>query len=1163
MDQQVFYDPERKRWRRLRRLMDIVAIGSTIVLVVFAVGLFAVQKLPAPQLGGSKPVYLPLKPLESHKNLQRAPHRKTTRNPSDIPLNTDEGLRAAYYVDWDPASYSSLKAHIRQIDLLFPEWLHVVTPDGDITGYTIDNRAFSVVDKDGVHGVDRGNQVERTIIDAHTDTEIFPLVNNYDPIAGDFDDSIGDFLRNPAARANFKRQAEAFLTSNKRYRGLSLDFESIPPDAMPGYLSLITALYADLHPLNLRLYVNVPVSEPAADLKVMAANSDGLQLMNYDEHQDASGPGPVASQQWFVDNLKAVLRVVPKDKVICAIGSYGYDWTLPMPDSKGRLKMKDGDPVVLASEAIATQEAWQTASETGSDVTLDPDSLNPHYAYDDVDEKTQHQIWFLDAVTVLNEMRIARRDLGIRTFALWRLGSEDSSLWQIWDKPLTSNPHTALARVDTGQDVDNEGEGDILVITRGPQPGKRSVTMDDDNFLITGEDMVSYPLSYTVQAYGYQPKKLAISFDDGPDEKWTPKILDILKEKNVKGTFFMIGEVAENNIGMMQRVYREGHDIGNHTFSHPNISEISPRQLELELNLTERLFGAEIGVQPLYFRPPYSIDQEPDTNDEAEPVDRVEKLGYIIVGDKIDTDDWDEHPRKSPQEITKLVLDQLAQMKVKPWTRGSIILMHDGGGDRSATVAALPYLIDQLRARGYEFVPVHELLGKTRDQVMPKLRPDQVWQARVDAIAFFFFSFFSHFVFWIFFAGDILMSARLILVGLFALIDRLRRRHNFSTPDYQPQVAVLVPAFNEEKVIARTVRSVLRSDYPHLRVVVIDDGSSDRTSDVVKEIYAAEIASGKVTVLTKPNGGKAAALNFALETVTEEIYVGIDADTVIAMDAISHLVPHFANPRIAAVAGNAKVGNRVNLWTRWQALEYITSQNFERRALDLFGVVTVVPGAIGAWRTSASRAAGNYQTNTVAEDADLTMSLLEQNNLVIYEDQALAFTEAPVTMDGLMRQRFRWSFGILQAVFKHRGAFRTNPAMGLFALPNMLIFQILLPLVSPFIDLMFVFSIIQFLLDRHFHPDAASAASFLRLLSYFLAFLIIDFVTSALAFALERKHKASKGDGWLLYHIWLQRFAYRQVFSIVLFKTLKRAIDGKPFNWDKLDRTATVLHSSE
>jgi cellulose synthase/poly-beta-1,6-N-acetylglucosamine synthase-like glycosyltransferase len=446
---------------------------------------------------------------------------------------------------------------------------------------------------------------------------------------------------------------------------------------------------------------------------------------------------------------------------------------------------------------------------------------------------------------------------------------------------------------------------------------------------------------------------------------------------------------------------------------------------------------------------------------------------------------------------------------------------------------------------------------------MPPLRPRQLWRARVDSIAFFIWAFFNHFVIGVFFVGDILMSARLIFIGIFAVIDRLRERRDFAGPGYAPRVAVLIPAYNEEKVIVRTIRSVMMSNYKNIRIIVIDDGSNDNTYEAAIDAYPADIASGRLTVLTKPNGGKADALNYGLERTDEEVYVGIDADGVIAHDAIANLVCHFANPKIGAVAGNAKVGNRVNLWTRWQALEYITSQNFERRALDLFDVVMVVPGAIGAWRTAAVKAGGGYHTNTVAEDADLTMNLLEQGYWVIYEDRALAFTEAPVNMDGLMRQRFRWSFGILQAIFKHRGAISKRRAMGLFALPNTLIFQILLPLVSPLIDLMFVWGVLYYLYDRHFHPEAASAASFEKLLAFFLTFLIIDFAASALAFTLERKHPASKGDGWLLLHIWLQRFTYRQVFSIVLFKTLKRAIDGKPFAWDKLDRTAKMSEATE
>ena len=474
-------------------------------------------------------------------------------------------------------------------------------------------------------------------------------------------------------------------------------------------------------------------------------------------------------------------------------------------------------------------------------------------------------------------------------------------------------------------------------------------------------------------------------------------------------------------------------------------------------------------------------------------------------------------------------------------------------------------IIDGVRARGYRIVPVSELIGRTFAQVMPPLTSRRErWAASVDNLAFWMFSVVLIGVQFLFFFGDILMTGRLLIIGALATIDRLRGSSSqYLDPNFQPAVAVLVPAYNEEKVIERTIRSVLASTYPKLRVIVIDDGSKDRTLEIARLAFAREIAAGKVLVLTKPNSGKAEALNFGLQHVTEPFYIGIDADTVIAKEAISRLIPHFADPTIGAVAGNAKVGNRVNIWTRWQALEYITSQNFERRALDLLGAVTVVPGALGAWRTELTHEAGGYAVSTVAEDADLTMNMLRRGYRVIYEDRALAYTEAPMSARGLMRQRFRWSFGILQAVWKHRGALLRRGSFGWFALPNIVVFQILLPLVSPFIDLMFVVSALWYFVDRHFHPYAANPASFQKLVIYFVSFLVIDFLASSLAFALERRDPRQHEDYWLLADIWIQRFTYRQVFSVVLFKTVKRAIDGRAFSWDKIERTAALSHGTD
>jgi cellulose synthase/poly-beta-1,6-N-acetylglucosamine synthase-like glycosyltransferase/peptidoglycan/xylan/chitin deacetylase (PgdA/CDA1 family) len=710
-----------------------------------------------------------------------------------------------------------------------------------------------------------------------------------------------------------------------------------------------------------------------------------------------------------------------------------------------------------------------------------------------------------------------------------------------------------------------EGDGEILRIEAKPADGVREISIDKDSGLIDDESFKSLPEPYRVARYGASKNQLALTFDDGPDPEWTPRILDVLKREKVPAAFFLIGIQTEKFGSVAERIFREGHEIGNHTFTHPDISNIGSRYMRVELNLTEQLFASRFGIRTILFRPPYSVDAEPDTEDEVKPLELTQNMGYITIGNKLDTKDWYDQPPLSPQQIADEVLNHLPPCKPNEQMKcGNIILMHDGGGNRERTVLALPLIIEGARARGFEFVPVHQLMGKTKAEVMPPLPTNELWAARLNWISFWLFSATLTIITVVFFLGDILMTGRLVFVGVLAIYDRVRS-HVYGTPAeiaaYHPQVAVLIPAYNEEKVIERTVQGALDSDYPNLRVIVIDDGSKDRTLEVVRRAFAPEEAAGKVLILTKPNGGKAEALNYGLGHIGDaELFIGIDADTIIAPDAISRLVPHFLNPKVGAVAGNAKVGNRVNLWTRWQALEYITSQNFERRALNTLGAVSVVPGAIGAWRVSAVSEAGGYHIDTVAEDADLTMALLRNGYRVEYEDRALAFTEAPTNASALMRQRFRWSFGILQAIFKHRDVVAREGALGWVAIPNILVFQILLPLVSPFIDLMFAFGTIWYFVQKYYHPDSTDPASFQRLVLFFVVFLVIDFIASAIAFALERRQPESREDLWLLSQVWLQRFAYRQLFSLVLVRTLKRALTGRPFAWDKLDRTAAVKY---
>jgi cellulose synthase/poly-beta-1,6-N-acetylglucosamine synthase-like glycosyltransferase/spore germination protein YaaH/peptidoglycan/xylan/chitin deacetylase (PgdA/CDA1 family) len=1156
MTQPVFYDPRRARWKRLRRAFDAVAVTVSVVIIFFVFTALRDEPLPELLFSPQKRAFKALKASEQErardrqKKIVARTHRKSKLAASQVTLNQEEGIRAAFYVPWDAASFSSLRSYARQIDILYPDWLHVLSPDGRLQGVDDQtNKFFDVVQGSAVRPVD--DRVMPFLNAEDTSMEVFPMVNNFD--GANWYGDIVEFLNNADARALFRQQAVQFLASG-RYHGLMIDFETFPPSGQPGYIALLNELSGDLHARGLKLYVAVPPHSNEYNYPAVAAAADGVVLMNYDEHYPGAASGPVASQDWFEQNLNFARSVIPKEKIICAIANYGYDWVLK--PKTGMLPQGEHD------STVSVQEAWLAARDSDEDVNFDDDAMNPHFSYLD-EHSIRHDIWFLDAVTALNHMRAAQ-DLGIQTFALWRLGGEDRSLWKIWDVPGDPGAVDKLKDVPPGFDVDMEGQGEILRIEDKPTHGTRDLTFDADSEQITDEVFQTLPEPYRVGRYGYSPNKIALTFDDGPDPEWTPKILDVLKQKDAKATFFLIGIQTDKFAGIAKRIYREGNTIGNHTFTHPDVSNISTTYMKVELNLTERLFASLVGVRTTLMRPPYAIDEEPDTADQVRPLEIPQEMGYITVGNRIDPNDWSGNPRRSAEQITSYVLAHLPPCRADDLRCGNIVLLHDGGGDRAETVRALPMIIDGIRARGYEITPVYELLGKQKADVMAPLPRGELWAARLDSLGFWLFDLGVVGITWVFLLGDLLMTGRLIFIGAAAVYDRVREKI-FGKPaevaSYKPHVAVLIPAYNEEKVIERTVRAALNSDYPNLRVIVIDDGSLDRTLEVARSEFSREAAKGRVLILTKRNSGKADALNYGIEHIGDaELFVGIDADTIIAPDAISRLVPHFINPKVGAIAGNAKVGNRVNLWTRWQALEYITSQNFERRALDVLGAVSVVPGAIGAWRVSAVREAGGYHTDTVAEDADLTMALLRLGYRVEYEDMALAYTEAPTNANALMRQRFRWSFGILQAVYKHRGVFARKGALGWVALPNIVIFQILLPLVSPLIDIMFLLGTVWYVIQKHFHPDSTDPASFHKLVAFFFAFLVIDFLASAIAFALERRRSEGKEDIWLLSQVWLQRFAYRQLFSVVLFKTLKRALEGRKFAWDKLERTAAVKY---
>jgi cellulose synthase/poly-beta-1,6-N-acetylglucosamine synthase-like glycosyltransferase/peptidoglycan/xylan/chitin deacetylase (PgdA/CDA1 family) len=847
--------------------------------------------------------------------------------------------------------------------------------------------------------------------------------------------------------------------------------------------------------------------------------------MNSDEHWVSSPPGPVAAQDWFVENLQQVLAVVPAQKIVVGIANFAYDW--PQVDNK-----KWG-----SATEFSVQEALLHAYESETEIQFDDASLNPHYSY--VDENNRvHQVWMLDAITAYNQLRASER-LGVQGTALWRLGHSDTSIWRIWDATRPDDAiRQQLTDIAPGPDLILEGNGDVWRFIDTPKRGKRSFTYDAGTDLFTDESYDAYPLSYDIDQIGAAKKKIAITFDDGPDARWTPKILDILKEKSVPATFFVIGVDASQSPDLLKREYAEGHDIGNHTYTHPNFDEISKTQIRWELNLTQRLIESTIGVKSILFRPPFGIDHQPEYAEEVAQLPVAQDMGYLIIGQKIDPHDWQLHDGKQmdAKDLVEAVLRQADD--------GNIILFHDGGGDRTQTVAAVPLVIDALRAQGYQFVSVPDLIGKTRAEVMMPLSATERLEARADGFIFALYHWFRTSIATIFILGIVLVSGRALIIGILALIEKLRPDHPVM-PDPPPSVTVLIPAHNEEGVIVQTVTSVLGSDFAELRVIVIDDGSTDATGALLDANFSHD---ARVRIIHQVNRGKSAALNRAMAEADTEILVTIDADTEIEPDAISKLVRHFSDPKLAAVAGNVKVGNRSRWLTRWQALEYITSQNMEKRAFDLLNCITVVPGALGAWRKKAIEAAGGITADTVAEDADLTIAIRRLGWRIGYDEESIAWTEAPETAGALIRQRFRWTFGTLQSFWKHSDTlFRPKyGTLGWVALPNVFIFQLALPLISPIIDLMFFGSLILWALGQKVAhlPQIWTTADVERSVFFFMGFLLIDVLTCAVAFALERNE-----DWTLLFPVLLQRFYYRQLMYVVLFRSVKEAVSGRPVGW--------------
>jgi cellulose synthase/poly-beta-1,6-N-acetylglucosamine synthase-like glycosyltransferase/peptidoglycan/xylan/chitin deacetylase (PgdA/CDA1 family)/spore germination protein YaaH len=1136
----VFLDPSGKRWRAIRRATLALGILSTLVALGLAITFLIPPILPTLQAAKTA---VRINARQNRLIVTRDAARKRadrqqllaalTRKPA-LPATHTERLpvavnRAAepvaarrkvapderrppivagFYVNWDDNSFTSFKAHATDLDWVIGEWVFLgkggtglkITPDAKVL-YVVQN------------------------LPAKDRPRVFAMVSNYDGTK--FDSGLlRRMLRTPASR-----QAAAIQLVDAAqkfgFAGITIDFEEVPDDLLDPMFEFMRILRAGLLPGGRLLTSTVAVSTDEALARRYAIANDYVFLMLYDEHYGTGDPGPVASQSWYVEKARRFLSWIPPQKTILALGAYGTDWN-------------DAGPK-LTGATLTFQDAMDLARTHGAAVQFDSVSLNPYVTYTD-SAGADHIAWFLDGVTAWNQAR-AGVELGAAGSAIWRLGSEDPSIWHAISNDVPHAQPQLLEDIPGGYDPRFAGKGGLLRITTRPSAGHRLLQADSATQIITHESITEFPSPWVVERFGSSdPGKVALTFDDGPDPRYTNAILDTLASRNAKATFFVVGRQADEYPGILAREIRDGDEIGNHTYTHPNIELTSPFVARLEIVSTGRLIETITNRRTALFRPPYFGDADPTSSEELDAVATGTDLGYLTVGVEMDTEDW---RISSPDSILATALAERGN--------GNVILMHDSGGDRAGTVAILGTLIDSLRASGYEPVLVSELAGITRDEAMPPLAKRTVWAHAVDVVSFGFAGLASWALYWIFLGCVILGVARLLFIITLAAIQRKRSRPDAAEPPFAPPVSVVVPAFREELVIVRTVESLIAQRYAgEIHVIVVDDGSPDDTFANAVRAFGGD---PRVTVLSKPNGGKASALNYGIRHATSDIIVCLDADTQFEPETIAALVAPLARPEVGAVAGNAKVGNRVNLVTRWQALEYVTSQNLDRRAFSLLNCITVIPGAVGAWRRSAIVEAGGFTHDTLAEDQDLTIAIRKNGHVIAYAERAIAWTEAPDTLGTLSRQRFRWSFGTLQCAWKHKDALfaRKYGTLGFVALPNSWLFGLLLTAISPLADLTFLFSLFSVWLTFKTHGDTYALTDLEHVLLFYGVFLITDWMGAMIAFLMEPDEE--KGLSWL---IMLQRFAYRQIMYSVVLKSFFAAFRGRVVGWGLLERKATV-----
>ncbi|MFC8345948.1 bifunctional polysaccharide deacetylase/glycosyltransferase family 2 protein [Streptomyces sp. NPDC057280] len=633
-------------------------------------------------------------------------------------------------------------------------------------------------------------------------------------------------------------------------------------------------------------------------------------------------------------------------------------------------------------------------------------------------------------------------------------------------------------------------------------------------------------------------KTIALTFDDGPNPTYTPQVLEILEKYDVPATFFVVGSMVSRYPGIVQDMVEQGNEVGIHTFTHVDLSYQSDARVDREMQQTQLALAGAAGITTTLFRAPYSSETDAIDNYSWPVYQKLGQDGYTSVFVDTDSDDW-----KKPG-VAKIV-----RWATPSKGKGASVLFHDAGGERSQTIEALPKYIEKMKAKGYTFTTISGVLEKQQpvggandlQAAHRKATGATLYEGKalVAAVAV------AEWAVPALSAG--LMVVGVAVMGRFGMMLILARHHHRQRnrrrfgwgPTVTRPVSVIVPAYNEKECIANTLASLARSTHP-IEIIVVDDGSTDGTSEIARDAASA-LGMTNVRVVRQENAGKPAALNNGVRNARHDIVVMMDGDTVFEPDAVHQLVQPFADPGVGAVAGNAKVGNRDTVIGAWQHIEYVMGFNLDRRMYDLLRCMPTIPGAIGAFRRDAVLQVGGMSEDTLAEDTDITIAMHRAGWRVVYQEHAKAWTEAPGSLKQLWSQRYRWSYGTMQALWKHRKSLTDKGPSGRFGrvgMPLVVIFQIVTPVCAPLIDVFTAYSMIFI--------------DFRAALLAWLAVLGVQLVCAAYAFRLDKEKYR------YLLMMPLQQLAYRQMMYLVLIHSCITALTGGRLRWQKLKRTGEV-----